>query len=284
MTENDQRQHAADHRSLLKRADVILSAFDAEHTTLSLLALTARTGLPKTSVRRSVEKLVELRWLECHGGRYRIGNKLFEMGMLFDLGMRLRDTAQPLLESLYEQTHETVHLAVLDGPNILYLEKLSGSSPATNLSRVGGRMPAYCTGLGKVLVAHSGAAAWAGLLARQSPARTSATIVQPARMERELVAIHGDGVGFDRQECAVGLTCVAAPIVAVDGSCAAAVSVTGPSSRLNLSRLAYPVQGVALQISRALADCVRSPAGYPPTPARHSSQSAAAAGCPGRVL
>ena len=145
-----------DRRSALARADLLLGAFDAVHPTLSLPGLAARTGLPRTSVRRTVIKLVELNWLERRGDRFAVGSKLFEVGGLCRVQNRLRAAALPHLEDLYEATHQTVHLGVLRGDQVLYVEKLAGHRPATRLTRVGGRMPAHCTAIGKVLTAYSG--------------------------------------------------------------------------------------------------------------------------------
>ena len=173
-------------RSALGRADLVLSAFDAAHPTLSLPGLAARTGLPRTSVRRTVLKLVELSWLERRGDRFAVGSKLFELGGLCRVQHRLREAALPHLADLYEATRETVHLGVLRGNQVLYVEKLAGHRPATRLTRVGGRMPAHCTAIGKVLTAYAGPAAEASLRAAGLAARTGSTITSGPGLEREL--------------------------------------------------------------------------------------------------
>lgn len=240
-------------RTALGRADQILGAFDAGHPSLSLLGLVARTGLPKTTVYRTVEKMIELGWLAQVEGRYCLGNRVFELAGLTGLQVSLRGVALPYLAELNAATRETVHLAVLDRDDVLYLEKLAGHGPTIGFSRVGGRMPAHCTGLGKVLVAHSGTDSRAALLDRPLTPRTSATIVSPRAMERELTRIAADGIGLDREETAVGMSCVAAPVVAADGRCVAAVSVAGPSPRMRIHQLARAVRTTAAGVSRALA-------------------------------
>lgn len=248
-------RESRESRSAYDRADAILGAFDLEHPSLSLLGLVARTGLPKTTVHRSVEKMIQLGWLTRQDGRYAPGNRLFEFAGLTRLQAELRAAALPHMARLLEATQETVHLAVLDGDQVLYVEKLTSRrmAPPIPLSRVGGHMPAYCTALGKVLVANSGTTARTRLLTGTLAARTGSTISSPMLMERELARILDDGVGFDREEAAVGLTCVAAAVTGPDGRCVAAVSVSGPSTRMRCGRIAGPVHLAAAGIRQALA-------------------------------
>jgi DNA-binding IclR family transcriptional regulator len=247
----------ADGRSSLGRADAILSAFDELHPALSLTGITARSGLPKTTVYRAIERMLQLGWLEHDGERYSIGSRLFEMASLTRMRMQLRECALPFLEDLYEATHETVHLAVLDELAVLYVDKISGHGGTAEPTRVGGRMPAYCTGVGKVLLAFTRPETTGAMIAAGLAVRTPATITDPARLASELVAVRESGVAFDREECAVGLACVAAPVFAPDGDCLAALSVTGPARTLPLDRLAPAARTAGLGISRALRDLGR---------------------------
>ncbi len=249
-------QHAvaeSDDRSALGRADQIMSAFDARHPTLSLPGLAARTGLPRSSTRRIVTKLVELGWLERRGDRFGVGNKLFEVAGHARVQSRLRAVALPHLEDLYLATRGTVHLGVLSGHEVLYVEKLAGHRPATRLTRVGGRMPAHCTAIGKALVAHSAAATEVVLRDAGLIPRTTSTITSGTALERELRAIRDAGVAFDREECEVGVACVAAPVGMSCDRAVAAISVTGAADRLPLARMASVVQAAALRVSRSLA-------------------------------
>jgi DNA-binding IclR family transcriptional regulator len=238
---------------LLSRADAILDAFDSEHLSLSLPALVARTGLPKTTVFRIAEEMVDLGWIERRGGRYRIGTRLFERASLAGPRTSVRDIALPFLQELCAATRETTHLAVLDGRQIVYLEKLVGHRPVTRLSRVGGRMPALCTGLGKVLTAFSAKEVREGIIGAGVEARTPHTLTRPWQIRRELARVRNEGVGYDREECGMGLHCVAAPVIGTDGACVAAVSLTGPVVRVNSNRVAPLVRRAAQQTSQALA-------------------------------
>lgn len=239
-------------RSSLGRADAILAAFDEAHLELSLPGIMARTGLPKTTVHRAVEKMLELGWLEHERDRYAIGSRLFVVAMLAHLRVNLRESALPYMEDLYEATHETVHLVVLDDDQILYAEKITGHRTITDLSRVGGRMPTYCTAVGKVLLAFGPPGLVDRVVSKGLTARTPATITTPGRLQAELTQVRADGLGYDREECDVGMVCVAAPLFGPDHACVAAMSITGPAHHLRLDRLAPAVRIAALGASRAL--------------------------------
>jgi Transcriptional regulator len=114
-------------------------------------------------------------------------------------------------------------------------------------------MPAYCTALGKVLTAFSSHHLEERVRGAELKARTPHTIVSPAKMLAELVRIRDQGTGYDREECALGVECVAAPVRAADGACVGAISITVPAHRLHLMQLAPVVRGAAAEASRALA-------------------------------
>lgn len=236
-------------RSILGRADVILGAFDAGHATLSLQGLMARTGIPKTSVRRTVEMLIELNWLERRGNRFSIGGQLSRIASLSEIQARIRTTALPYLEELHHRTGQSVHLAVLLNGRALIIESIAGPSSTTSVLRVGTQLPIHCTALGKVLAAHDEPASHLG--ARLTP-RTTSTITSRARLARELDAVRADGIAVDREEYRRGLTCVAAPIRTGNRSCSGAVSVTGGAARLVASRMRLPIQHTAQSLSKAL--------------------------------
>ncbi len=219
---------------------------------MSMPAIMARTGLPKTTVYRAIEKMLELGWLEHDGGRYSIGSRLFEMASLTRSRLDLRECALPFLEDLYEATSETIHLAVLDGHQVLYVEKISGHARAAIPTRVGGRMPAHCTGVGKILLAWARTEVTEAVLDAGLAARTATTITDAQRLHTELARVRATGVAFDREECDPGVSCVAAGVFGPANDCLGAISITGPTSTLPLDRLAPAVRTAALGTSRAL--------------------------------
>jgi DNA-binding IclR family transcriptional regulator len=238
-------------RSVLDRADVILGAFDAEHIDLSLLGIMVRTGLPKTTVHRAVHKLVCLDWLEQHEGRYSIGTRLFEYAGISWAHAVLRKAALPAMQSLQACTKETVHLAVGNGRDIVYIEKLPARAPMTDLTRVGARLPAYCTGLGKAILAFSDLLP-ESIQSRTMAARTPHTIVSSRTMENELARVQDEGVAYDREEYCLGVECIAVPLQRANNVCIGAISITAPSHKLQLRRLAPALRGAAADVLRAL--------------------------------
>jgi DNA-binding IclR family transcriptional regulator len=237
--------------SLLARVDVVLGSFDADHPALTLAGIVCRAGLPKTTVLRIVSQLVELGWVERSGDRYVVGTRVFELAGPAAVRTRLREPALPFMQDLYEATHETVHLAVHDGGSVLYIEKITGHRSVASPSRVGGRMPMHCTALGKVLLGYT-PGALERVVAEGLRPRTPATIVSARRLRGEVAQVRMEGVGYDREETCPGLSCVAAPIFASDGSCVAAMSVTGPLNRLPLDRLSRLVRAASTGASRAM--------------------------------
>jgi DNA-binding IclR family transcriptional regulator len=237
----------------LQRAAALLNCFDLAHPQMSLSLLTRRSGLPKTTVHRMARQLVELGWLTRQGDAYFVGNGLFEVASLAPLRSMLREVALPYLQDLYEQSHGSVHLAVREGGHVLYVEKLRGHDDSVLSSRVGGRMPLHCTGLGKVLLAAASRDVQEQVLSGRLVARTSATITSPDRLREELSRVTALGLGYDRQESAVGTRCVAAPIMLHDHRVVAAVSVSTGSSIGRLEDIGASLRANAAAIGQRLS-------------------------------
>ena len=231
----------------------MLAAYDADNTELGISELSRRTGLPKSTVHRLSADLVRLGLLEQIGPRLRLGIRLFELGQLVPRQRTLKEAALPFMEDLREATRNSVHLAVLEGIEVVYVEILLSRGSRSLPSRVGGRLPAHATGVGKAIMAFSPvevvtARIEAGLV-RLSPH----TIVTPGGLTRELATIRSEGVSYDRQESDLGIVCAAAPVFGADGAVLAGMSVTGRAERLDVKRMAPAVRTAALALSRALA-------------------------------
>lgn len=241
--------------AVISRAFEVLAAFGSgEQEGTSLAEVTRRVGLPKTTTHRLLGALVDAGVVERAQGGYRLGMRLFELGERVSHKHTLREAALPFLEDLYEVTHETVHLAVLDGIDVLYVERIRGHRQQRQLaSRVGGRMPAYATGVGKALLAFTPSAASAVLSHAPLPPLTPYTITGRRGLSNELAGIRSSRVAFDREENAIGVHCVAAPVL-VGGRAVAAISVTGPGERVSEERVGSAVRTAALGLQRVLAD------------------------------
>lgn len=256
-----------DGRSLVGRIGAIMDAFDQDEPVLSLVELGRRAGLPKSTAHRLAEQLRGLGWLERDQRGYRVGMRLFELGGLAGASSQLRDTAVPHLHDLANRTGLAVQLGVLDIDEVVYLDRVV-TSEFQLPTRQGGRMPAYCTGLGKAMLAFDDSAA-EHVLGTELAARTSTTLSTPERLRLDLEQVRSCGVAIDRQEAYEGLGCVAAPI-RNSGRAIGAVSVTGPINQIDTKVLTALVQQTAVSIwnSRFGRNAVSRRSGPAPSPAR----------------
>jgi DNA-binding IclR family transcriptional regulator len=238
-------------KSVLGKVSVLLSAFAPDQPELSLADLVRRTGLPRSTAHRLAEFLVGEGWLDHVDGTYRVGVRLFEIGRLVSCWHDLRETAMPFMQDLYEATHEIVHLGVLRGANVLYVDKIGSHRRVNVPSRVGGQLPAHATGLGKAMLAHSSEEEVAAVLQAGLARKTPYTITNPKAFLAELAVVQEKGYAIDREESGIGVTCAAAAILQ-GRRLIGAISVTGPTYRVQAERLAPAVRTAAFGIARML--------------------------------
>lgn len=244
----DAEETGREHReSVAGRISMIIGAFDAASPTLSLSQLTERTGLPKSTVHRMADQLVEFRWLERTTAGYRLGIRFFEVGGLVSSRTNLRERALPFLQDLQSATHHSVHLGILEGRDVVILEKLWGHDSTSLPTRVGGRMPAHCTAAGKALLAFAPEQVIEDIVAQGLDRRTGRTIVVPELFRQELATVRTAHWALETEENVPGLRCVAAPIRG-SGRAIAAVSVSGPVHKVDVSRIVPLVRRSATDI------------------------------------
>jgi len=244
-------------QTVLERAFRLLDAFGSEGRCLGLAELARSSKLPKATTFRLANQLVELGALERNLGGYTLGMRLFELGSMVSAQRRLRDAALPLMEDLYEATHETVHLAVRDGLRVLYIEKIRGNRSAPTRTQIGTRRPLHCTALGKAILAQSDETLTQAVIDAGLTRFTPYTITSPQRLLGELDTARREGVAYDREEFQLGVTCVAAAVIGHGHDVHAALSVTGLTGRFHTERQAAAVRTATLTVSRQL--------GYVPT-------------------
>ena len=237
--------------AVLDRVSLVLDAFDGPGR-LTLAQIVRRTGLPRSSAHRMLERLVQLRWLRRSGRDYELGMRLVELGSLAVHQDRLHRAAVPLLHDLHRATGLVVHLAVLDGSDVVYLDKIGDRMTAAIPSRVGGRHPAHCSALGKAMLAFAKGLDYDAV--DLTSRRTKYSIGSPAQLRAELAKVRSHGIAFEKEEALAGFGCVAAPIGG-QGDAVAAVSVCGPMNRMMFDqRLAAPVRMTAMGIWRNAED------------------------------
>ncbi|MCU1645766.1 MAG: kdgR 1 [Nocardia sp.] len=240
-----------DSSTSVAKALALLSSFTPQHLTMGVSEIARRAQLPKSTAHRLLSVLVEWEMVTKHGTEYSPGGRLNELAALAaqPATQDLRRVALPHLLDLYEMTHETVNLCVLAGDDVLYVEKIHGHSCVNSPARVGARLPAANTAVGKALLAFS----TAGVIARAAdnlrPA-TSSSIASPAQLAHELAAIRRTGIAYDRQETRPGLTCIAAPIHSWSGSIVAAVSISGPVRRFQPANATAAIRVAAAGIAK----------------------------------
>ncbi|MFE1593323.1 IclR family transcriptional regulator [Nocardia sp. NPDC058705] len=243
--------------SMIERMTLILDAFDAATPTLTLLGLAERTGLPRSTVHRILDQMIRLRWLAHTPGGYRLGLRVLELGGLAAEQNELREVVGPLLYELSQRTGMVGHLAVLDGREVLFLDRSGGRGRMVIPTRVGGRLPAHTTAVGKALLATLEPGIAEASLRGNAVARTARTIVDRAELLRELARIRNrQGVAVDTEESLPGVGCVAVPIRG-RGVAVAAISlsgtVRGERTALDTARLARALAEVAKEASRTLS-------------------------------
>ncbi|SEU03553.1 IclR family transcriptional regulator [Nonomuraea wenchangensis] len=240
-------------RTVTSKVLALLGAFDAAHPKLTLTELARRAGVPLSTAHRLVAELEEWQALARDpDGRLRVGLRLWELGQLAP--GRLVALAHPWLQELFGTTGENVHLAVRDGMEVLYVDKVYGRRAVPIVSRTGGRLPMHPTGVGRALLAHEPDWFVTSYLARTLERPTPHTISEPGRLARELATVRAQGYAFTYEEMTLGSCSAAAPIL-VDGRAMAALGIVLSSRRAReLPRLVEPLLHVAARIGRAFAD------------------------------
>jgi IclR family acetate operon transcriptional repressor len=189
-------------------------------------------------------------------GRYAMGPAILEIAAGYHGQRDFCRVARPHMETLCEQTGETVFLGVLDGLDVVIVNKVDSPRPLRMVSPVGSREPAWCTALGKVLLSELPEPQVRRRLGSARLRRlTSRSRVTPASLARALAGVRAAGVALDDEEYVAGVRCVAAPIRGDDRRPVAALSVSGPALRLTPKRigaLGRRVRQVAARISREL--------------------------------
>lgn len=249
--------------SVLSKARHILDAFLDDDlgvtAVLPLTELARRSGVPKASVHRLCQELLEWGLLEraAPGTGYRLGLLLFEMGQRVSRQRLLRDAAIGPMEELIAATGATVHLGIRAGLDVLYVEKLAGRRPVAEPSTVAGRLPLHATATGKVLLAFAPRAVLDDALAAGFPRVTPRTLTSPALLGAQLERIRREGHAVEVEECRLGHASLAVPVT--DGSgVVAALSVTAPTSgpplRLRLPALRRAGAAASAALARLQPD------------------------------
>ena len=237
--------------TVASRVLALMGAFDERHRRLTLTELAARAGLPVPTAHRLVGELVGWGALaRTPAGEYVVGRRIWDLGLLAPVQSGLRELASPYLHDLYGATLATVHLAVRDGSEVLYLDRLAGHASVPVVSTVGSRLPMHATGVGKVLLAHAPAPVLQDVLAHL-PRITPYTVTQPGLLRRQLAKVLKDDHATTTEEMSLGACSIAVPIRRGQ-DVVAALGIVVPSLK-DRARLTGALHVAARGVGRALS-------------------------------
>ncbi|MDN5345233.1 MAG: IclR family transcriptional regulator, regulon repressor [Clostridia bacterium] len=244
-------------RSVAK-ALTIIDVLARNQRDMSLAEIAREMKLPKSTLHGLLSTLRDFGYIEqsLFDGRYRLGVHLFEIGNVVANNWDVRRVAAPYIQKLVDDLGETIHLVILDKGEVLYIDKRESHQSLRIVSQVGMRLPAHCTGVGKVLLAYLHPSEVKRIIATRGLARyTRHTITDQRQLEAELEKIRARGYAVDNEEIMDSLRCVAAPIRDHSGKVCAGISVSGPVARLEGERFRQAVELVtrtAAEISGGL--------------------------------
>ena len=254
----------------LERGLAILAAFTSEQPLLGVSDLSRAIDLSRSTAHRYIATLTKLGYLEQDAAtkRYRLGPRVLDLGFSALNSMELRQIAAPHLQQLSDETGHTVNMAILDGADIVYIERCRSSQPGQREIdldlHVGSRLPAYCTSMGKVLLAfvpeESLESRLAGVELLQ---RGPNTIADTQALAAELAGVRSSGIAVNNEELAYGLRSVAVPVLAAGGEAVAAVNLAAHRTMASPDDLVARIG----PIMRRTAAAISAQLGYRPSAA-----------------
>ncbi|MGW0773665.1 IclR family transcriptional regulator [Streptomyces sp. NPDC002835] len=231
------------HVPAVTRALDILELFLDGDGTLSAPDIVRKLQLPRTTVHELITTLTARSYLvavEGQSGRYRLGVRTYQLGSRYAEQLDLAREGQEVARSVAQTCGETVHVAILDGSQVLYVAKVDSTHAVRMVSAAGRSLPAHCTAVGKMLLA---SLPEDQLDARLAPgtelvAMTPNSITDPAALRSELATVRSAGVALEQRESNADVSCVAAPVRDRSGRVVAALSISVPMIRWSEERLA----------------------------------------------
>lgn len=227
----------------------VLKAFRRDRPRMTLTEVAEQTGLTRASARRFLLTLVHAGYAETDGKRFALTPRLLELGHAVMAASSVWDIARPVLAAVSEKLGESCYGAVLDGPEVLYVLHIPSARHLINVDlRVGSRTPAYCTSVGRVLLAGLTPAAAERVLASLKPApRTPKTLTSRAKLMEAVDAARRQGWAIVDEELELGLRSLSVPLRGRGGVTVGAINVCGPASRVPLEELRTRFLGEMLE-------------------------------------
>ncbi len=235
----------------------VIRSFSAHAPQQTLSEVAQRTGLTRAGARRILLTLEGLGYVRCNGRQFSLAPRILDLGFAYLSSLPLWNLAEPVMERLVEDVKESCSAAVLDGPEVVYVLRVPTHKIMSINLGIGSRLPAYCTSMGRVLLAELDEHAVDSLLRDNPPApRTPRTLTDVAAIKAQLVTVRRQGWCLVDQELEEGLVSLSVPIRDRSGRAIAAMNISGQVNRTSpafmAERLLPKLQKAAAEISRML--------------------------------
>jgi DNA-binding IclR family transcriptional regulator len=223
----------------LGKAVAVLEAVAKAKTPLRFRDLAAEIDQPRGTLHRQISNLIQEGLILVNPDQsYGLGIRLLQFAAQAWSGSKFREISEPHLKQLHDKTGETVHLGVLQGTEVIYLDKVESRQAVRMHSQIGNSSPCYCTGVGKAgLSVLPASVAAERINSIRFHKFTETTLTSTAALNAELEHVRHDGIAYDREEHEPGIHCIAAPVFSKDHSLVGGLSVTAPCFRVPMSQL-----------------------------------------------
>jgi len=245
--------HPESPNSVMGKVALILQAFTINDDELTVSELARRSGVPKASVHRLAQELLELEFLERSGACYRLGIRLFEIGARVPRTRALRESLLPFMHALHAATKQTIHLTVLQGNEIVFIERVNAYGQAPSRSKLGGHVPLHCSATGKVFLAFGPAQLFESTVQGGLTRLTPNSAVSPARLRVQIDHVRADGFAVECEEVMQGFSSIAVPLYGASGLLTAGLSITGTFQQADIPRFTR-----ALQMTKEMIETSRA--------------------------
>jgi IclR family pca regulon transcriptional regulator len=238
----------------LARGLAVVRAFSDQRRTLTIAQISHKTGIPRAAVRRCLHTLRQLGYAEAEGNNFSLKPKVLTLGYSYLSSTPLTVSAQPCLNGISRTLSESCSLAVLDDNEVLYVARSATSRVMSVALNTGSRLPAYCTSLGRVILAHMPEEALRQYLDQvKLRAYTERTVVSTKRLKEILATVRQEGYALVEEELEVGLRSIAVPVRGASGNVLAALNVGAQATRVTSRQMKEEFLPVLLKGSQELS-------------------------------
>ena len=240
----------------LERGLSVIRCFDAENARLTLSDVANRTGLTRATARRLLLTLDELGYVSTNGRHFSLTPRVLDIGYAYLSSLNIQQIAQPFLEALSERVNESVSVTVLDGADIIYVARVPTKRIMTISLGLGSRLPAYCTSMGRVLLAELTPEQLHAIVPERLEPRTDHTIRSRDVLEAALDDVRRQGWALVDEELEIGLRSLAAPLRDAAGRAVAAMNVSTHAGRTTTAEIHAHILPEVLATAHDIGDAL----------------------------